>query len=133
MQAIWLAASVHGMTVVRTFATPANVQSRIATARQKSARACRVVIGSLVLAGASSCATMPRSHPAFVFEGSEENLIQLVQAAQGCGLADAAITREIPGGPLVVLIDIPARTDPRFDCTMRWIGDHPEAGFFQDR
>jgi len=73
-----------------------------------------------------------RSYPAFVFEGSEANLGRLVEAARGCGLPDAAITRQIPGGPLVVLIDIPARTDPRFDCTMQWIGDHPEAGFFHE-
>jgi len=86
-----------------------------------------------MLADAAACATVPRSHPAFVFEGSEENLLQLVEAARRCGLADAAITRDIPGGPLVVLIDIPTRADPRFDCTMQWIGDHPEAGFFQDR
>jgi hypothetical protein len=86
------------------------------------------------LVAAAGCATTrPRSYPAFVFEGSEANLVQLVDAARACGLSDAAITRQIPGGPLVVLIDIPSRTDARFDCTMRWIGDHPEAGFFQDR
>ena len=94
----------------------------------------RSLLACLLMLAIAGCATtQPRSHPAFVFEGSEENLTQLAQAAQGCGLADAAITRQIPGGPLVVLIDIPARTDPRFDCTMRWIGDHPELGFFQDR
>jgi hypothetical protein len=93
-----------------------------------------VPLCSLVLSFLAGCATIrPHSHPAFVFEGSEGNLVQLVEAARGCGLADAAITRDIPGGPLIVLIDIPARADPRFDCTMRWIGEHPEAGFFQDR
>ena len=96
-------------------------------------QAAPILFCAVALAVTACATTGPRSHPAFVFEGSEQNLLGLVAAARSCGFADAAITRDIPGGPLVVLIDIPARADARFDCTMRWIRDHPETGFFQDR
>lgn len=85
----------------------------------------------LLSAAATACATTtPRSHPAFMFQGRAEDLTQLVAAANACGLANVGLALDGPDAPFV-LIDIPARHDPRFDCTMRWVRDHPEAGFFQ--
>ena len=80
----------------------------------------------------SACATtpMPRSRPAFMFGGRTDDLTQLVAAANACGLTSVGLTLEGANAPFV-LIDIPGRSDARFDCTMRWIGEHPEMNFFR--
>ena len=92
-----------------------------------------MLIGLVVL-GLSACATTrPRSHPAFLFEGRDEDLAQLMATARTCGFEHAELRPRTDQAAAAVLIDIPARSDPRFDCVLQWIGDHPETGFLRGR
>ncbi|WP_166041356.1 hypothetical protein [Sphingosinicella sp. YJ22] len=77
----------------------------------------------------AACVSTPdRSYPVYMFEGSADALEQLAQAARTCGFGDVQLM--IGGAHLHILsVSIPARADPRRDCTMRWISEHPETGF----
>lgn len=80
----------------------------------------------LVGLGLSACVTN-RSYPVHVFRGG--NLEQLLQAGRACGYAEMQMELETPHATGMVSVEIPARRDPRYDCFMQWIRDHPEAGF----
>jgi hypothetical protein len=70
-----------------------------------------------------------RPSPVYMFQGQLENLEKLVRAAHGCGLGAVEISLQSPHLTPAVLIAIPTGHDPGFECTTRWIEQHPEAGF----
>ena len=93
---------------------------------------CGSILAGLAALALAACATTRlRSHPAFLFEGRDEDLAQLVQAARTCGLENVELRPRTGQAAAAVLIDIPSRADPRFDCVLSWIGEHPETGFLR--
>lgn len=81
-------------------------------------------------AGAASYAE-GRSYPSRVFRGQSEHLEQLVRAGRACGYGvhELDVELETPHLTPVVILEIPARREARFECVMQWIRNHPETGF----
>jgi hypothetical protein len=88
------------------------------------------ISGGMTVAEAAALARrLAPSRRAHLFEGRVENLERLVEASHACGLSEVELSLTTPHLTPRVLIDIPERPDPRHECAMRWIGEHPDAGF----
>jgi hypothetical protein len=95
-----------------------------------------VALGSTIIAGCATRGDIPpggagRSHRVYAFRGQSEHLEQLVSAGRTCGYTEAELDIELetPHLTSVVLLEIPASTNARFECVLRWVRNHPETGF----
>ena len=85
-----------------------------------------VALGSAIIAGCATTGHNPpegegRSHRVYAFRGQGEHLEQLVSAGRACGYTEAEldIGLETPHLTPVVVLEIPASTNARFECVMR--------------
>jgi len=81
------------------------------------------LLGLAILAAA--CAT-PRDP--YLFEGNEEHLDALADAARACGLHVEHRLR-LPESTTVIAIERTRGSDPRLACIARWIRQNPHTGF----
>lgn len=73
----------------------------------------------------SACAT---TRGTYLFEGDEEHLDELADAARACGLRVEHQLR-MPESTTIIAIARTRRSDPGLACIARWIREHPHTGF----